>query len=165
MSTNEVITERESRLQEELARYTEAELATPCYDLNAEELLRELASEAGFWSARSALNDANLWDLTLGQAVTYLVDDIYTRDGETYDSLDELQAAIDAEPVAIRVIDVRFGSGQATVTVCDVDRRGREDCYEDVTVTHGYCDSRTEIWQAIDSKLESIAKRRDLELI
>lgn len=157
-------TEREQRLAAELARFDEATLATPCYDLDAEELLRELADEAGWSSAKTFLNDAGMWSATLREAITYLVNDLYTLDDEIYDSKEELQDAIDHQPVAIRVTDVRVGRHESTVTICDVDREGRTDGIEDVCVSHYAPDSEEEVVEAIEAKLQSIAESRGIEL-
>jgi len=170
MNTNEAnspaaTTERESRLEAELARHSASVLDTPCHDVEGvEEMLRELADEAGYSSARSALNDVGLWGSTLREAIAWMVDSMFTVDGELYDSREELQDAIDHHPVAIRVTDVRVGRHESTVTICDVDREGRTDGIEDVCVTHYAPDSEEEIVEAIEAKLQAIAESRGIEL-
>lgn len=89
--------ERKQRLAAELAKFSSVALSTPLYDIPAVEEtggpLSPLTSEAGDASPLSWINDNSAWSLTLREAIVHLVDSIYTIDGETYDTLEEVRAA------------------------------------------------------------------------
>jgi hypothetical protein len=89
---NKMKTERQIRLETELNKVNAADLNKPMYDLN-ESVIENLASEAGYMSAKGYLNDGNAWSSTLADTITGLVNSIYTLDGETYETTAEVDAA------------------------------------------------------------------------
>ena len=86
-------TERQNRIESELANFKPTSLEKPMYDL-AEACIEELVSEAGYSSAKSYINDGNGWSNTLRSTVEGLVNSIYTRDGERYETKAEVEEAI-----------------------------------------------------------------------
>ena len=97
---NKMKTERQIRLETELNKVNAANLNRPMHDLN-EDVIYNLVSEAGYSSAKSFLNDVNGWSKTLAETITDLVTSIYTLDGVTYDTADEVDAAWDAAAKSI----------------------------------------------------------------
>lgn len=85
-------TERQLRLESEIAKLNQADLDRPMYDLN-ESVLESLVSEAGYSSAKGLINDWNCWNATCRQMVTSLVNGLFTLDGETYETTAEVEAA------------------------------------------------------------------------
>lgn len=84
--------ERKNRIDAELARARPSDLDRPMCEVN-EDCISRLASEAGYSSARSYLNDLNLWGQTLRWVINDLVNMVYTIDGQTYETIAEREAA------------------------------------------------------------------------
>jgi hypothetical protein len=85
-------TERQLRLDAELANVNAADLNRPMYDLK-EEVIYDLVAEAGYSSPKSYLNDGHGWSKTLAATIEDLVNSIFTLDGETYETAAEVEAA------------------------------------------------------------------------
>lgn len=85
-------TERQIRLESELNKVNAADLNRPMYDLN-EDVISNLVSEAGYSSAKSYISDGNGWSKTLAATIEDLVNSIFTLDGQTYETTDEVEAA------------------------------------------------------------------------
>lgn len=86
-------TERQLRIESELANFKPTSLEKPMYDL-AEACIEELVAESGYSSARSYINDGNSWSNTLRSTVEGLVNSIYTYNGERYETKAEVDEAI-----------------------------------------------------------------------
>lgn len=86
-------TERQTRLEKELAAVNAADLQRPMYDLGS-EVIADLVAEAGYSSARGYINDGNAWSKTLAATIEDLVNSIYTVDGQLCENSVEVQEAI-----------------------------------------------------------------------
>jgi len=88
---------RTARLQAELSKFTAEQLDRPMHDLevvngwNIDEI-DALVSEAGYASSKAYVNDGRGWSKTLRHTITYLVDSLYTLDGQTVETMEELDA-------------------------------------------------------------------------
>ena len=82
-------TERQLRIDSELASFKSTSLDKPMYDLG-ESCIEELVSEVGYASAKSYLNDGKTWSVTLRSTVEWLVNSLYTIDGERYETMAEV---------------------------------------------------------------------------
>jgi hypothetical protein len=68
-------------IKSETSRFTAKELRTKLYDMNDADLdsgLRALVREEGSPSARSWASDHEAWNMTLREAISYLVESINT---------------------------------------------------------------------------------------
>ena len=86
-------TERQIRIESELANFKATSLEKPMFDLS-ESCIEELVSESGYSSAKSYLNDRNSWSDTLRSTVEGLVNALYTSEGERYETKAEVEEAI-----------------------------------------------------------------------
>ncbi len=90
-------TEREIRIETELAKFSPAELKRFMYDLG-DDCVYDLATEAGHPSAREFLNNTHsAWTRSLNDTIEELVNDIYTFDGRTYPTMSAAKVAADLE--------------------------------------------------------------------
>jgi len=97
---NNTIT-RTARLELELSAFTPAQLDRQMFDLEVTNGYRiaeidALVSEVGAASSKVYVNDGHGWNKTLRQTITELVDSVYTLDGETFETLAELEAVLNS---------------------------------------------------------------------
>ena len=87
---------RTARLESEIAKFSTEQLDAPMYDLEVSNgyniaEIDALVSEIGAASAKSYVNDGRGWNKTLRQTIGELVDSVYTLDGETFETLEEME--------------------------------------------------------------------------
>jgi len=87
---------RTARLESEIAKFSTEQLDVPMYDLEVSNgyniaEIDTLVSEIGEASAKSYVNEGRGWSKTLRQTIVELVDSIYTLDGKTFETLEELE--------------------------------------------------------------------------
>ena len=86
-------TERQIRLESEIAKQNQANLDRPMFDLNP-AVLDDLAREAGYTEdAHGVINKWNAWNSTLREMVASLTNSLFTLDGELYETTAEVEAA------------------------------------------------------------------------
>lgn len=112
---------RTERLESELAKFSTEQLNTPMHDLEVSNgyniaEIDALVSEVGEPSSKVYVNNGRGWSKTLRETITELVDSLYTLDGETFETLEELETFREPKPTTLRITKISiFGSAIADV--------------------------------------------------
>ncbi len=87
---------RTARFESEIAKFSTEQLNASMHDLEVSNgyniaEIDALVSEVGAASSKAYINDGRGWNKTLSQTIRELVDSLYTIDGETFETLEELE--------------------------------------------------------------------------